>query len=573
MESFATFNFDILAVIVFIAGLLFGSYYGFGRQLRKTINLALPFIILHFSLKHIVNLLLKISFINQAKEKIFLWLEKYIIIAKYENVIFCILVGISLYFLLYLLVYFILKLFSPSKEKNILEKTNILSRILGAISSTINTYIYLVLLLFVLGTTMISSISNPLANVMAKTSTPIFDISTLNRYQNDNVQKYEMWENAYEELSGLKAQVAYQELDILAVEFAEFNTYFKNEMIPNLSLASQNRIENAMTDDNYVLTLMEMGEKRTLFYYILLDEEENALYDDFFSKYEYLLAKRGYVYFIYEILEDDFASYTFDEIFELLENNKTKILNYFVKESDQASFIDTYNSMSFYFHNHDELYQLTKMTLDDYTINEYVDTFYQLFQTSSSAKAFVEEYLKEYINMNVIEKSEYEQIVFETMKEAFSVHSQYEEEIFLINSQNSYPVRLILGQSYRDFFEEHTWEEEILLSNYFCDVLSSQELSGHDLYFEYFTYEYVLKTSGELITLEDIKQGLIKIKDLSNLGIITDKARYSVLEKIFTKDTGLLFKLLDKNILAENLIDDILNSSDIDSEIKVYLTN
>lgn len=38
MESFATFNFDILAIIVLIAGLLFGSYYGFGRQLKKTIN-------------------------------------------------------------------------------------------------------------------------------------------------------------------------------------------------------------------------------------------------------------------------------------------------------------------------------------------------------------------------------------------------------------------------------------------------------------------------------------------------------------------------------------------------------
>ena len=70
---------------------------------------------------------------------------------------------------------------------------------------------------------------------------------------------------------------------------------------------------------------MEMGEKRTLFYYVLLDEKENSLYDVFFDKYEHLLAKRGYVYFISEILENDFSSYTFNEIFELLENNKTKI--------------------------------------------------------------------------------------------------------------------------------------------------------------------------------------------------------------------------------------------------------
>ena len=98
-------------------------------------------------------------------------------------------------------------------------------------------------------------------------------------------------------------------------------------------------------------------------------------------------------------------------------------------------------------------------------------------------------------------------------------------------------------------------------------------MSGHDLYFEYFAFEYVLKTNEEVVTIKDIKNGLNRIKDLSNLGIITDKARYSVLERIFTKDTGFLFNLLDKNLLAESLIDDILNSTDIDSAIKVYLTN
>ena len=573
MESFATFNFDILAIIVFITGLLFGSYYGFARQLKKTINLTLPFFILHFSLEHVVRFLLKINFIRQSKEKIFLWLEKHFVIAKYENVIFCIFVGIILYLLIYLLIYLILKLFSPSKEKIILKKTSVLSRVLGAVSSVMNTYIYLTLLLFVLGTTMISSISKPLANVITKTSTKVFDISLLNQYQNNNVQKYRTWTHAFEELNGSKALAGYRELDSLANEFAELNTYFSNEMIPNLSPASQTRIENAKIDDDYVLTLMEMGEKRTLFYYVLLDEKENSLYDVFFEKYEYLLAKRGYVYFIGEVLENDFSSYTFDEIFELLENNKTKILDYFVKESDRANFLAVYNSMSFYFNNHNELYRLTKKTLYDYPINEYVDTFNQLFQNPSSIDDFVEEYLKEYINMNLLEKSEYEQRVFKTLKEAFSVHSKYKEEIFLIDSKNSYPVRLILGQSYRDFFQNHSWEEEILLSSYFCDTLSSQELSGHDLYFEYFAFEYVLKTNEEVVTIKDIKNGLNRIKDLSNLGIITDKARYSVLEKIFTKDTGFLFNLLDKNLLAENLIDDILNSTDIDSAIKVYLTN
>ena len=202
MESFATFNFDILAIIVFITGLLFGSYYGFGRQLKKTINLTLPFFILHFSLEHVIYFLLKINFIRQSKEKIFLWLEKHFVIAKYENVIFCIFVGIILYLLIYLLIYLILKLFSQSKEKIILKKTSVLSRVLGAVSSVMNTYIYLTLLLFVLGTTMISSISKPLANVMAKTSTKVFDISLLNQYQNDNVQKYRMWTHAFEELNG-----------------------------------------------------------------------------------------------------------------------------------------------------------------------------------------------------------------------------------------------------------------------------------------------------------------------------------------------------------------------------------
>lgn len=573
MESFATFNFDILIVIIFIAGLLFGSYYGFGRQLRKTINLVLPFIVLHFLLKYIINVLLKINFISHSKESIFLWLGNYFSIAKHENLIFSIIVGIIVYFLLYLIFYFIIKLFSPRKEKLILKKTKTLSRVFGAVLSVLNTYVYSVLLLFVLGITMISSISKPLANIMAKTSTSIFDISTLNLYQNDNVQNYEAWSNAYNELTGLKAFIAYQELNDLANELVELNIYFKDEMIPNLSTASQIRIENAIVNDNYPLTLMEMGEKRTLFYYILLDEENNPLVDEFYIKYEYLLTKRGYVYFIYEVLEDDFTNYSFEEIFALLKNNKTEILNQFIKESDQANFTDTYNSVSFFFQNRDDLYRLSKMTIQDYTIDEYVTSFNNLFSNPSSTNLFIEEFLEEYTNERLSEKSAYEKIVFKTLKEAFTVHEKIKEKIFLIDSKNSYPTRLVLGRNYQDFFQKHTWEEEILLSNYFSDTLSSPELVGHDLYFEYFVFEYVLKTEEELITFNDINEGLIRIKDLANSGIITDTARYRVLEMIFTKDTGLLFELSDQNLLAENLINDILNSSTIDSEIKVYLTN
>ena len=73
--------------------------------------------------------------------------------------------------------------------------------------------------------------------------------------------------------------------------------------------------------------------------------------------------------------------------------------------------------------------------------------------------------------------------------------------------------------------------------------------------------------------MDDISEGLIRMKDLANSGIITDSARYGVLEKIFMKDTGLIFELLDRNLLAENLISDILDAPTIDSEIKVYLTN
>lgn len=573
MESFATFNFDILAIIVFIAGLLFGSYYGFGRQLRKTINLILPFLILHFSLKYIVNLLLKFSFINHSKEKVFLWLGKIFTFGKYENVVFSIVVGIILYFLLYLIIGLIIKLFSPSKEKIILKKTAILSRIFGAVLSIVNTYVYLVLLLFALGTTMMSNISKPLANVMAKTSIEIFDISTLHVYQNDNVQKYEAWSNALAELTGTAAAMAYQDLADMVSKFTELNIYFKDEMLPNLSLASQNRIGSALIDDNYVLTLMEMGEKKPLFHYILLDEEENALYDEFHEKYEYLLTERGYVYFLYEILENSFTTYTFDEIFSVLKDNKDEILTAFMKESDTIHFINSYNSMAFFYNNHEDLYQLSKMTMEDYTIDEYVATFNDLFLDPALTKAFIEEFSIEYTNEKTLEKSEYDQVVLKTISEAFKTHQRYEENISLIDVRISYPSRLVLGQNYQDFFSKHIWENEILLSSYFSDTLSSPELAGYDLYFEYVAFEYILKAESALITMDDISEGLIRMKDLANSGIITDSAKYGVLEKIFMKDTGLIFELLDRNLLAENLISDILDAPTIDSEIKVYLTN
>lgn len=573
MESFATFNFDILAIIVLIAGLLFGSYYGFGRQLKKTINLILPFVILHFSLSYIVAFLLRITFISSSKEKTFLWLSKHFIVGKYENVAFSLLIGVIIYILLYLIINLIIKLFSLSKEKVVLAKTKAISRILGAVLSLVNTYIFLMLLLFTLGTAMLSDVSNPLASGLAKTSTNIFDISLLHIYQNDNVQKNEDWSEALRQITGESAGDYYQELSAFATELGELNEYIKLEMLPNISLASRSRIETATINDNYVLSLMVMGEKKVLFHYILIDEKANPLYEELHEKYEYLLANRGYVYFLSSVLENDFSTYTYNEIFLALQTNKEEILNHFIKGTATVQFTEVYNSMAFFYYNQEELYSLAGFPSETYTIDDYIRLFKQLFSSAAATDDFVDHFSSLYTKEYLADKNVYEKGIFQTVEKAFNIHEKYKEKVFLIDSRLPYASRLVLGQLYKGFFLNHTWEDEILLRDYFSDTLSSKELPGYDLYFSYFTFEYVLLTEGSLITIDDVRAGLTRIKDLANMGIITDTARYNVLEDIFTKDTGFLFELLERNLLSENLINDILNSPTIDSEIKVYLTD
>ena len=574
MESFETFNFDILVIIIFIAGLVFGFYYGFSRQLKKTINLMLPFIILHFLMSYIISFLLKIEFVVETKIAIFAWLRKYFLFANYENSVFTIFIGIILYLILYLVISGILKIFNSNKEKTIFKQIKGTSRILGGVVSLFSSYIYSMLFLFVFGATMMIDISRPISDLLSKTSNGLFDISELHLYQNEKVYQYDELNKAFSSINGETAQEEYLKLRTLANEFTVMNEYFKNTLLPNVSETSRSRIIEASPNDNYVLGMMQMGERKTLFHYILLDETDNSLYKEFNEKYEYLLENRGYVYFFYEILENDFEEYTIEQIFTNLRDKKDQITTYFLSENSIFNFNNTYKELEFYCDNSDDLYRLINSETTSYTIEEYVSSFSECFKSLIEINDFKEKFLLFYDKDVFKVMTEMEKDIFTVVKEAFLTH---DKNIDLINEMAynlSYEAKITLVSDYKDFFQSHVWEDKILVNSFINDSLSFSEATGHDLYFEYMVYEYLLKSEDDQkINLDDIIDGLTRLNDLANLGIITDDAKYQTLENVFLKDTGLIFSLQEEGLLEVGLLDEINASPRIDSEIKIYLNN
>ncbi|MDD3171088.1 MAG: CvpA family protein [Bacilli bacterium] len=574
MESFETFNFDILVIIIFIAGLVFGFYYGFSRQLKKTINLMLPFIILHFLMSYIISFLLKIEFVVEAKIAIFAWLRKYFLFANYENSVFTIFIGIILYLILYLVIAGILKIFNSNKEKTIFKQIKGTSRILGGVVSLFSSYIYSMLFLFVFGATMMIDISRPVSDLLSKTSNGLFDISELHLYQNEKVYQYDELNKAFSSINGETAQEEYLKLRTLANEFTVMNEYFKNTLLPNVSETSRGRIIEASPNDNYVLGMMQMGERKTLFHYILLDETDNSLYKEFNEKYEYLLENRGYVYFFYEILENDFEEYTIEQIFTNLRDKKDQITTYFLSENSIFNFNNTYKELEFYCDNSDDLYRLINSETTSYMIEEYVSSFSECFKSLIEINDFKEKFLLFYDKDAFKVMTEMEKDIFTVVKEAFLTH---DKNIDLINEMAynlSYEAKITLVSDYKDFFQSHVWEDKILVNSFINDSLSFSEATGHDLYFEYMVYEYLLKSEDDQkINLDDIIDGLTRLNDLANLGIITDDAKYQTLENVFLKDTGLIFSLQEEGLLEVGLLDEINASPRIDSEIKIYLNN
>lgn len=550
MKPYEIFNYDILAIIIIISNFVFGYYYGFFRQLKKAIKVLLCFLFLHFFLDKIVNILINISFINNIKQYLFGKLN-------YSNLIFTIIIGIAIYIICYSILSLILKLFSFKREKKIIKTNSFISKITGSFISLINTYFYLMILLYAMGALSLTDTSRPIAKNVSSLNIDLFDISELNLYQTTMATDYIDIQSSLAKISGQTAYNEYLNIKEIYEKLENLNIYFTNVLIPNISETSKKRIENVTFDGNYVLGLMQMGKKKTIFHYILLDEINNTKYDEFNVKYQTLLKLRGYVFFFYETLDKDIDQYTFEELYVLLRAERFNIMNNFTSQEEQIKFNNSFLELKFYMDNKDDILKLidndTSCSLEKYTTE-----MEKVLSLKHLLEKFIANYIKTYTKekINKLSDNNYKKI-FNVIRSAFLLHDDNKLLFDSLNNNYTYAEKIILIKDYDGFFKTHKWENNILINNYMSGVVTSKSLEKK-LFIDYLIYEYLLKTDG-LIDIDTVENGLIKLKDLSNTNLISDEARFYIIEEVFTEESGIIYSLQSNGSLDDNLINQLLS--------------
>lgn len=218
-----TFDFNIIALIIAIFCIVFGAYYGFKRELKKSINFLLPLLIVRLFLGGLLeyidnNSTLRhfLSYFNDLFEKMRL--------KPYYELYITLLVAFIFYVVMYLLVKIIISFIKLKPEQEILQKISRSSRIWGSVVSLVKGYFIIILAYFFCANLFVINLDKGVAKAIEYTAGDFSELVALTQIKN-NAEEFDRLDDEVQVVCGRHA-IRYYEMLVSNSSNNELNKKF-----------------------------------------------------------------------------------------------------------------------------------------------------------------------------------------------------------------------------------------------------------------------------------------------------------------------------------------------------------
>lgn len=477
MSFFGTFNADIFIVLIVIAILLLGIYYGVFKQLRSTIKLVVPFIGIYFLTPLIVKGLCNLEWYNIFIDKVLNWFRA----IEYKYTAQIIFYSVILYALIYTIVSLFFKAFKKNDGKMASFKKSkfldVISRCLGFVISTVSAYVVVITFMFMTSITTNVRHDGVITKLVYKLELKEFEISKLNKYQNVIPTNYVNLEDDIKLINGDKVKEGYDkiksEIDVVEINLNSFRSMLGDE--------SKKLLENEKIYDFII------SDDEAIYNKILENEKDNQNLKTIKNVYNLLKEKQGYVEIFYKNKFD--KNLTGKEFISAIINQEEIIKNSSIDSSIKAELIDTIRSFVFYNTYKSDLYKLVYDDSFNDDIITYNTKMNNVFVRDDLLKTFSQKFIEKYDKgQNIFSEYYY---TFYNLKNYFKLYLNSAETYNKLNSNMSITTKLILVEFYDDLVSTKEWENLFTVQKYMCDALKGNHLKGHDFYTEYLFYQYI----------------------------------------------------------------------------------
>lgn len=548
MSFFQEFNFDIIVIIIFITSIIFGLYYSFFKQLKKTVSFVCPLLLVTILMPLIMKSLQNKSMYLNLRDKLLKNID-------YKNTYSSIIIGIVLYVILYLIFKLIFTFAKPSKEEVLLGNKKISNRLIGAFISIISSYVLVVLLVYFLNP-ILNIDNNIITEVIMDSSNEIIEISKLNEYQYKNNNDYQKYQQFFTYISGEGVNSSLQHIDNVDKEVENLIVQI-NEKFSYLSEDSIQLLGHALNDVNQ-LTIKVNNE---YVIDILINNEENNDNFDFISEYRnYIIDNIGYIY-LSEVINGSISD---DEKITKIIENKSAIIDKFNNNDLYNQLSNEIDQYEFFIINGSKLYSLFED--GTYSFDQYYKEFSTLLNHTSKFKTFINNYINNYQNSN-------NQMLLNGI-EVFNDYLKNEDKFLKIDFDMSFETKLVLSKNYDDWFEDESWSVSPLLRSFVIDALTNDEISNHHLYMEYILFYYLIPNYdiNNLFNNEAMNELLTNLNKLSSK-FISDEQIEMIVENLFINKTSIIYDLDSKGKVNQEVFDYLIISDNkyISENVKQFV--
>jgi len=543
LTPFKQLNYDIIVIIILIGFITYALYFRFKRQLFFTISFLLPFVILYFSF----NLIVK-----AAKQSGFLG-----IIAKIlpfsSNQMFpaTLTLAIIIYLLLYIILRLIFLLFREPIDKQILNKNNIYLKFANLGMCILNSYVTVVLLLFMFCSVIKIDYNRPITSVVMKTSNQVITVSFVHDMML-KAENYNLYKEAMDQLSGRQVQKDFSEIKIYLDEVDSINNDFNSCVYPLLSNESKDLIADYLIDDNYIACLLH-EEEESILNRIIVFEESNPIITELNALNHHMNEHLGYWHLFCSLRIEDIAFDDFFTVIRFVSDNIDNLAIKFTDPTNKINFKKSVGNFDFFLEYYYDFISEEPEDIDDYT-----QTIMQIFSDKNNLLTYAENFIARNNQSNhpIINK------IIKTFKHLL----KYE---LTINNKIPLDINITYASNYKIWFKTDNWRKHSVCKAYLLDAITDSDHTGYNLYHRYFFYRYL--DNQATLTLSNIINAL---EMTINQKILSEAEVTDYMTALIISPDSLIHDLERENRLIENFYNDISTSNHrfISDKVKQYLS-
>lgn len=534
MGVFESFNFDIIIVLILVSSLIFGLYFTLYRQLRRTIVLILPFVILSFSFNLIYRLITGVGFIKDYGFKAL----EFIGFDTYVEYAFSLIVYFFSYLVIAIIIRVVYSFFRISVKNRVLGKKSGYSKVASALLGLLNGYILGMLLMFILSPFIGLNYNKPLTKVYLATTNDALTFSRLNQVSNTNTELYLEYEDTLGALTGRDVLNAYDKINLKFTYFEELEAEFNNELLEKLSPVSVNLLaENKLLYSFVKGANVIFGNEKQTDHLKRLRQINKAIRND--------LVYLNIYYNLVNKDEDAVINYVVDNYDDLILEASRNL--------ERDTLIKEYNIFTRYIENKDEYLSL----LEYESVDIVSDVIYYETYLNKNLDSFIIDFNLRYAN------EETEEI--KKLKKVFASYTANKD--LFIDSQYDFSLstKLTLVSNYRYYYKKEVVFKNQLINVYLKETLLDLNANGHELYSEYFFYKKLnVNSDADEITMNDF------LIILDNLDKVVDGGMFNLAEanvylyNLFASKKQILLQKLNDNVIDEiKLLDNKFISAEL----------